>query len=229
MYSLLFFQRYKLKKMKVFASWSGGKDCMLAVYRQLQKEGIEVAYLVNMCDTDGEHSRSHGIKKSFIKKQATAMNIPILQEATDQRGYEICFKSVINELKKEGVTAGIFGDIYLMEHRTWIERVCRELQIKPIFPLWENDTKTLLREFIDAGFKALTVAVNTDKLDKNWIGRELDLSFYNDITSMENIDPCAENGEYHSFVFNGPIFSEPVNFSMGKIHQNNNHLFLQLT
>ena len=214
--------------MKVFASWSGGKDCMLAVYRLLQKEGMEIACLVNMCDIDGEYSRSHGIRKSFIQNQAAAMNIPILQEPTDIRGYETCFKSVINELKKEGITAGIFGDIYLLEHRVWIERVCNEMQIEPIFPLWENDTKTLLKEFIDTGFKALTVAVNTDKLDENWIGRELDLSFYNEITAMENIDPCAENGEYHSFVYSGPIFSHPVKFEKGKIHQKNNHVFLQL-
>jgi uncharacterized protein (TIGR00290 family) len=215
--------------MKVFASWSGGKDCMLAVYRQLQKEGMEIACLVNMCNTDGEYSRSHGIRKSFIQDQAAAMNIPIVQEPTDIRGYETCFKSVINELKKEGVTAGIFGDIYLMEHRTWIERVCNELQIEPIFPLWENDTKTLLKEFIEAGFKALTVAENTNTLNENWIGRELDLSFYNEITSLENIDPCAENGEYHSFVYSGPIFSQPVKFEKGKIHQKDNNIFLQLS
>ena len=214
--------------MKIFASWSGGKDCMLAVYRYLQTKGNEVAYLVNMCDTDGEHSRSHGIKKNFIRSQAKAMNIPIIQEATDFRGYETCFKEVINELKKDGVTAGIFGDIYLMEHRIWIERVCKELDVEPIFPLWENDTKLLLKEFIDVGFKALTVAVNTDKLNENWIGRNLDLSFFKEITAMENTDPCAENGEYHSFVYAGPIFSKPVKFEKGETYKKDNHIFLPL-
>lgn len=214
--------------MKVFASWSGGKDCMLAVYRYLQAKGNEVAYLVNMCDIDGEHSRSHGIKKSLIRSQAEAMNIPIIQEVTDFRGYEKCFKSVITEIKKDGVTAGIFGDIYLMEHRTWIERVCKELDIEPIFPLWENDTKELLKEFVEVGFKALTVAVNTDMLNENWIGRDLDLSFYNEITEMENIDPCAENGEYHSFVYAGPVLSNPVQFTKGNIYKEDNHIFLPL-
>lgn len=214
--------------MKAFASWSGGKDCMLAVYRHLQIKGNEVAYLVNMCDVDGVHSRSHGIKKSFIRLQAKAINIPIVQETTGFRGYETHFKSVINKLKKEGVTAGIFGDIYLKEHRTWIERVCKELNIEPIFPLWENDTNSLLKEFIELGFKALTVAVNADKLDKNWIGRNLDLSFYNEITAMENIDPCAENGEYHSFVYDGPIFSKPVKFEKDEIYKKDNHIFLPL-
>ena len=215
--------------MKTFASWSGGKDCMLALYRTLQNSEHEVAYLVNMCDTDGEHSRSHGIKKSFIAEQAAALNIPIIQETTDFKGYETCFKSVINNLKKEGVAAGIFGDIYLMEHRTWIERVCMESGIQPIFPLWKNDTKELLKEFIDAGFRTLTVAVNTDKLNENWLGRVLDISFYNEITTMESIDPCAEDGEYHSFVFDGPIFSNPVSFSKGRVTKKNNHSFLELT
>ncbi|MEA3317245.1 MAG: diphthine--ammonia ligase [Bacteroidota bacterium] len=214
--------------MKVFASWSGGKDCMLAVYRYLQTKGNKVAYLVNMCDADGEHSRSHGIKKKFIRRQAEAMNIPIIQEATDFRNYETHFKKLINELKKDGVTAGIFGDIYLLEHRTWIERVCKELDIEAIFPLWENDTKELLKEFIDMGFKALTVAVNTDKLNKNWIGRNLDLSFFDEITTMENIDPCAENGEYHSFVYAGPIFSNPVQFTKSETYKEDNHIFLAL-
>lgn len=214
--------------MKAFASWSGGKDCMLAVYRTLQKKEYEVAYLVNMCDNDGEHSRSHGIKKSFIETQAKAMNIAIVQEAADFKGYESSFKAVISELKKDGVTAGIFGDIYLMEHRTWIERVCQELEIEPIFPLWENDTKLLLKEFIEAGFKSLTVAINTDKLDNTWLGRNMNNSFYDDITALKDIDPCAENGEYHSFVYDGPIFSEPVNFSKGEVRTDKNHLFLAL-
>lgn len=214
--------------MKVFASWSGGKDCMLAVYRYLQTKGNEVACLVNMCSADGEHSRSHGIKKGFIRSQGEAMNIPIVQAATDFRGYETCFKEVVNELKKDEVTAGIFGDIYLMEHRIWIERVCKELDIEPIFPLWENDTKELLKEFIDVGFKALTVAVNTDKLNENWIGRDLDSSFFNEITALDNIDPCAEEGEYHSFVYDGPIFSNPVKLSKGSTYKKSNHIFQPL-
>lgn len=214
--------------MKVFASWSGGKDCMLALYRVLQEGAHEVESLVNMCDSDGEHSRSHGIRKQLIAAQAEQISISVIQEPTDFTGYEVCFKAVITDLKKKGVTAGVFGDIYLMEHRTWIERVCDELNITPLFPLWENDTKSLLNEFIDAGFGALTVAVNTDSLDESWLGRELDRAFYRDITSLEGIDPCAENGEYHSFVHAGPIFSQPVSFSKGEPYQRGNHIFLPL-
>ncbi|MCG8410573.1 MAG: diphthine--ammonia ligase [Bacteroidales bacterium] len=214
--------------MKAFASWSGGKDCMLALYRFLQNDKNEVAYLVNMCDDDGKHSRSHRIKKHLIAEQASMLNIPIVQETTGTEGYETYFKFVINRLKKEGVTAGIFGDIYLIEHRKWIERVCADLDIQAIFPIWGDGTRLLLKEFIETGFKALTVAVDIKKLNSNWLGRELDLSFYNDIVSINDVDPCAENGEYHSFVYGGPIFSKPVSFSKGEVYQNDNHIFLQL-
>ncbi len=214
--------------MKVFASWSGGKDCMLAVHRQLKVKDIEVVCLVNMCDSDGEHSRSHGIKKELIAKQAQEMSIPIVQKAIDNRGYEECFKSVIADQKRQGIEGGIFGDIYLMEHRTWIERVCAEMDIVPIFPLWENNTRLLLKEFIDAGFKTLTVAVNTNMLDRSWLGKVLDTSFYDEITGMNDIDPCAENGEYHSFVFDGPLFKKPVAYVNEGIIHKENHTFLKL-
>ena len=122
--------------MKAFASWSGGKDCMLAVYRLLQKNEMEISSLVHMCDACGTKSRSHGIHKNSIAQQAAAMNIPILQKPVDETGYEACFKSQVQILKKQGVTAGVFGDIYLQEHRVWIERVCADLGITAVFPLW---------------------------------------------------------------------------------------------
>ncbi|WP_088654902.1 Dph6-related ATP pyrophosphatase [Geofilum rhodophaeum] len=214
--------------MKAFASWSGGKDCMLAVYRYLQTNDHEMACLVNMCDADGEQSRSHGIHKRFIQSQARAMNLPIVQQAVDARGYESCFKAVVNELKKEGVTVGVFGDIYLVEHRQWIERVCEDLDVAPIFPLWENDTQALLMEFVELGFKALTVAVHKNKLGEHWVGRELDLPFFKEITAIADIDPCAENGEYHSFVYDGPLFSHPVAFEKGTPYEKDYHVFLPL-
>jgi uncharacterized protein (TIGR00290 family) len=219
----------KFKHMKAFASWSGGKDCMLAAHRILKQNKIEITHLVNMCDTDDMHSRSHGIKKEFIQQQAKAINIALIQKAIDNSGYEACFKAVIQTLKEEGVEAGIFGDIYLMEHRTWIERVCKEMDITPLFPLWENDTNELLKEFIDEGFHSITVAINTNFLDHNWLGRNMDNSFYTDITALENIDPCAENGEYHSFVFDGPIFSDSIEINKGEVTHKNNHSFLELT
>ncbi len=214
--------------MKAFASWSGGKDCMLALYRYLQKPENSVECLVNMCDSDNEHSRSHGINKSWIQKQALSMGIPVAQPISDFGGYEKAFKEQISILKKSGVQAGIFGDIYLEEHRTWINRVCSEMEIEPVFPLWGEDTGDLLKEFIAEGFQTIVVAVNNQMLDEQWLARIINTEFYNDIINLNGIDPCAENGEYHSFVFDGPLFKKPVKFTHGEKYAKVNHLFLKL-
>jgi diphthine-ammonia ligase len=214
--------------MKAFVSWSGGKDCMLALHRfRVQNPNAEIT-LINMCNADGEHSSSHGIKKSLIQKQAECIGFSLIQEGTDFQGYEKKFKEVISVLKQQQVDTGIFGDIYLMEHRTWIERVCAEMQIQPIFPLWGCNTKELLQEFIIAGFKTLTVAVNSTFLDDSWPGRTIDADFLEEISKLKGIDACAENGEYHSFVFDGPLFTQPVLFEKGEVYKRDGHWFLEL-
>ena len=214
--------------MKAFVSWSGGKDCMLALNRYLKQNSKNDVCLLNMCDANSDLSRSHGLKKEMIALQAQKMGIQLFQKITDSANYEKNFKAKIAELKFFGVSAGVFGDIYLMEHRTWIERVCAEMQIEAIFPLWLNDTRDLLKEFVSEGFKALTVSVHCEKLTQNWLGRELNSAFFDDITKLPNTDPCAENGEYHSFVFDGPIFSNAVPFIKSEISQHDNHYFLTI-
>jgi uncharacterized protein (TIGR00290 family) len=202
--------------MQLFVSWSGGKDCMLALYRVLHAKQHEVSHLVNMCDIDGLHSRSHGLKKHLIAQQASAVGIEIVQHETDFKNYKTDFKLVIEQLKKQGVTGGIFGDIYLQPHRDWIELVCLETGIQPLFPLWNQPTIELVNEFIGLGFKTLTVSVNDQFLLQSWLGREIDK------------DPCAENGEYHSFVYDGPIFKNAVSFVKGEEYYRDNHWFLEL-
>jgi len=214
--------------MQLFVSWSGGKDCMLALYRVLHEKQHAVSHLVNMCDIDGLHSRSHGLKKHLIARQASAIGIEIVQQETDIKNYEANFKFVIDRLKRLGVTGGIFGDIYLQPHRDWIERVCAEMEIQPIFPLWNHLTIELVNEFIGLGFKTLTVSVNHQFLFQSWLGREIDNGFVNDILKLEGIDPCAENGEYHSFVYDGPLFKSAVPFVKVNEYYRDNHWFLEL-
>ena len=199
--------------MKLFASWSGGKDCMLATYRIITQGKHQLAFLLNMIDDEGIKSRSHGLNKELIRKQAEHIGIPIIQQSTNFESYEKKFKEAIIELKKQGVEGGVFGDIYLEAHRVWINRVCADLGIVAIFPLWGENTELLLKEFINTGFKTITVAINTKKLAPQWLGRIIDNDFYNDIIKLENIDACAEQGEYHSFVFDGPIFSSELKFA----------------
>ena len=193
--------------MKVFVSWSGGKESALSCYRAMQRKDLEVAYLLNMVSEDGAHSRSHGVKANRLEAQAEAMGVPILQKRCTWDTYEDAFKNAVAELKKEGIEGGIFGDIDLQAHRDWVERVSKESGIKAILPLWGGEREHLITEFLEAGFEATVVSVKPEALGPEWIGRKIDKVFVEDIKKMGNIDLCGEAGEYHTFVTGGPIFS----------------------
>jgi len=214
--------------MNAFVSWSGGKDCMLAMFNFMKNHGNRVVSLINMCDEDGLMSRSHGIKSDLVKLQALCMGIPIIQEPIGENGYEESFKKAVNSLKEQGINAGVFGDIYLVEHRVWIERVCNDLGIVAIFPLWNRSTTELIKEFVDFGFKTKVVSVREDFLTEEWLGVDIDNNFISKVLAMPNIDPCAENGEYHSFVYDGPMFKTPVPIKLGRRYKHDNHYFLEL-
>lgn len=214
--------------MQLFSSWSGGKDCMLALYR-VQKSGQhEVSCLVNMCDADTDTSRSHGIREDLIVRQAEALGIALIQPQTTRAGYEQNFKSTILKLKEQGISGGVFGDIYLEEHRRWIERVCDDCGIEALFPLWENPVSELASEIIAEGFKAITVAVNADKLSGDFLGRVFDSTFVEELSRIEGIDICAELGEFHTFVYDGPNFHHPVPFLKKAASFRDNHWFLEI-
>lgn len=201
---------------KAFVSWSGGKETSLACYKAIQNQDIKVAYLLNMVSEDGKRSRSHGLDSSLLRAQSDAMGIPIIQRRTTWEGYEGIFKEAVSELKKEGVKIGVFGDIDLQEHRDWVERVCKEIGIKPLLPLWGENRERLLKEFIRTGFKAIVVATKADLLGKEWLGRRIDEEFIKNLKKLNDVDLCGEKGEYHTFVFDGPIFREPVKFTAGR-------------
>lgn len=202
--------------MKAFISWSGGKETTLALYRVMQNPDIEVAYFLNMISEDGKHSRSHGVSSDLLKLQAEAIGIPIIQRRTTWKSYERVFKKAVSDFKKEGIRAGVFGDIDLQEHRDWVERVCKDIGIKPILPLWKKKREELLKEFIQAGFKAIVVSVRADILGKEWLGQHINEAFVNDLKKKKDIDLCGENGEYHTFVFDGPTFKRRINIGGNK-------------
>ncbi|MFC2061274.1 diphthine--ammonia ligase [Elusimicrobiota bacterium] len=203
-----------MTKEKAFCCFSGGKDSILSLYRA-QKEGINVSYLVNMMSEDGRHSRSHGIRSKCLKKQAMSVGIPLLQEKTTWQDYESKFKKLISGLNEKGISTGIFGDIDLQAHRDWVERVCGEAGVKAVLPLWGGERWELLTEFMDSGFKAVICTVRSELLGEKYLGRIIDRSFIEEIEGMEDIDICGENGEYHSFVYDGPLFKEIIRYTLG--------------
>lgn len=182
-----------------------------------------------MVSSNGKCSRSHGISSRWLRLQAEAIGIPIVQKKTSWETYEKKFKKAVLELKKEGIDTGIFGDVDLQPHRDWVERVCREVGIKPILPLWQGEREDLLKEFVDCGFEAIVVATKAEMLDETWVGRKIDGEFIKNLKSLGKIDLCGEAGEYHSFVYQGPIFKRPVEFCRGKKILKNKRWFLELT
>ncbi|MEA3442577.1 MAG: diphthine--ammonia ligase [Chloroflexota bacterium] len=209
--------------MKVFSSWSGGKESALATYKAIS-QGHEVLYLVNFVSEDGKRSRSHGIKANVLALQAEAMGIPLIQVKTSWEDYEENFKKVATRLKKKGIEGGIFGDMELEEHREWIERVCGELKIKAFLPLWGIEAEELIDEFLKLGFKAMVIAT---KLDENLLGKVLDEALLNQVIRLGS-HPCGENGEYHTFVTSGPTFKKPFEVALGKKEERDDTWFLEV-
>jgi len=213
--------------VKAFCCWSGGKESALSLYRA-KNEGIEITYLLNMLSEDGEYSRSHRIRKDCLRGQSEAIRIPIIQRKTSWENYEREFKSAVLELKENGLEAGVFGDVDLQEHRDWVERVCCDAGIKPILPLWKEQREKLLEELIGVGFKAIIVATQDRFLGKRWLGRPVDLELMKQLKALDGIDLCGENGEYHTFVYDGPIFKKPVEFEVGKKYLKEGHWLLEI-
>lgn len=210
--------------MKVFASWSGGKESTLATYKAIS-QGYQVSYLVNFISEDGVRSRSHGIKAEALVLQAKAVEIPIIQVKTSWENYEGNFKKVVTKLKGKGIEGGVFGDIDLEVHREWLERVCAELEIKPLLPLWQVKPEELLSDFWQSGFKAIVVAT---RLEESLLGKSLDKAFLEEIGKFGS-HPCGESGEYHTFVTDGPIFRAPLKIIPGKKDKRDSIWFLEIS
>ena len=214
--------------MKAVSLWSGGKDSCFACYKA-KLQGLEVVSLINFTDYSGNGSVSHGLSADIIQKQSRLTGIPFLQKPMPQKGYRDAFLALIREYKtKEDIGGIVFGDIYLQEHRDWIDKVCAELKVEAILPIWTKDTKGLIKEIIASGFKSIVVSVKKDVLGKEWLGRQVDHEFIKDLEKIGDIDLCGEKGEFHTFVYTGPIFKKPVEFTVGEKVLKDSHWFLEL-
>jgi diphthine-ammonia ligase len=199
-----------MEKQRVIVSWSGGKDCCFALYRAL-KQGFEPVCLFTSMPGSNHRTYGHGLKKEILYKQADLLNIPINIAIVEDPEYRPFFlKALLRHKTENNITGMVFGDLYLMEHRTWIEDVCREAGITPYFPLWmePKDAYPSLIEFIELGFESIVLNIRKGTLDKSWLGRKIDKTFA--IENKNKICPMGENGEFHSLVTNGPLFSAPL-------------------
>ena len=207
-------------------SWSGGKDSCMALYEAL-RAGYKVTHLVNFISNDDKRVRFHGTNADLIKLQGAAMGIKVAQYETTWDGYEGDFKARVRGLLPTGIKGMIFGDIYLDVHKEWVERVCGEIGIEAMEPLWGRPTGELLDKFIELGFEAVIVGINSRQMDEKWVGRHVDSAF-RDYLKQNNIDPCGENGEYHTVVINGPLFTRKLSLVTGGVISKNEYRLLDI-
>ena len=193
--------------MKSFFSWSGGKDSMLALHRALAA-GHRVEALLAMFDETGERSRSHALPPDLMQAQADSLGIPLVMRRATWQTYEAVFSEQLRAFAARGITRGLFGDIDLQPHRDWEEKVCAAAGIEAVLPLWQAPRRALIDELLGLGYRARVVAVDARFLDASFCGREFDEHFIADLPA--SVDACGENGEFHTFVFDGPRFAHPV-------------------
>jgi len=200
-------------------NWSGGKDSSLCLYQVLTETKYRIRYLVTTLNGQNKRVSMHGVHENLLDQQAKAIGIPLkkvyLPESPDMETYNKVFSDFLNQMKKENINTSVFGDIFLEDLRKYREEQLAKIGSTAAFPLWGRKTVMVANDFIQKGFKAIIVSVDSRYLDKSFAGRIYDESFLNDLPT--NVDLCGENGEFHSFVFDGPIFKTPVIFEKGEI------------
>jgi uncharacterized protein (TIGR00290 family) len=205
-------------KEKVVFCWSGGKDSALALNRILRDERYEVVSLLTTCNEHFQRVSMHGVRLELLDAQAQAIGLPIEKIFVSQRSsneeYQQKMSACLLAHKARGVTGCVFGDIFLEDLKRWREENLARVGMCGIFPIWKMDSRELIREFFALGFATVICCVNDAYLDENFVGRNIDEEFIRVLPP--EVDPCGENGEFHSFAFAGPVFKEVVKFKIGE-------------
>lgn len=206
-------------KRKTYFNWSSGKDASLALYHILKDEHFDVAQLFTSINSEYNRISMHGVRKELLIKQAESIGLPLsvieLPAEPDMETYEQKLTQAIEALKQEGFTDTAFGDIFLEDLKDYRINQLKKVDIEAHFPIWKRNTKELIEEFLERGFRAKLVCINAKLLDKSFAGRDIDKDFLNDLP--KGVDPCGENGEYHTFCYDGPIFNKPIDFTLGEV------------
>lgn len=203
------------KKLCIF-NWSGGKDSTLALHYALQDSSLEIKYLVTTVSEHYNRVSMHGVREALLIKQAESIGIPLYQirlpEMPDMKTYDDAMRNHLAKFKAEGITHSIFGDIFLEDLRIYRENKLAEIGLKAIFPLWQQDTKQLIDDFLQLNYKTTVVCAQQDL--GQLCGKVIDERFIENLPS--NVDPCGENGEFHTFAFDGPLFKNKIQFEYGE-------------
>lgn len=203
---------------KAFMNWSGGKDSAFALYHLKNNPEYSIECLLTTVNAEHDRISMHGVRRELLIEQAEKLGIPLkmveIPKEIDMETYDKIMRQALDELKAEGFTHSIFGDIFLEDLKKYREERLAEAGFQGVFPLWKKDTTELINDFIDKGFKTVTSCVSSRLLPNTFAGRIINHDFINNLPA--SVDPCGENGEFHTFVFEGPIFSSPINIEIGE-------------
>ena len=202
---------------RVLFSWSGGKDSAMCLHQVLTNGGYEVAGLLTTLNSIYRRVSMHGVREELLDAQAASIGLPLTKvwvtEGTNE-DYERCMAEVLSEARTNGIDTVVFGDIFLEDLRAYREQKLADVGMKAVFPLWKQDTKTLSTFFVKQGFRAITCCVQDLPMGAERAGCELTAGFFDSLPP--GVDPCGENGEYHSFCYDGPLFRHPIPFTIGE-------------
>jgi len=218
-------------KESILLSWSGGKDSSLALWQITRNRKYEVKTLLTTITEDYNRVSMHGVRRSLLHTQASSLGMP-LEEVWIPRNasneiYEQRMEEVLTKYKERGIKQVAFGDLFLQDIRTYREERLAQVGMRGVFPLWGRDTRELANEFIEAGFRAVVCCVDSRKLPGEFCGRDYDSAFLESIPAT--VDPCGENGEFHTFVFAGPIFRRAISITKGQVVLRDGFYFADLT
>ncbi|MHC4294323.1 MAG: Dph6-related ATP pyrophosphatase [Planctomycetota bacterium] len=206
-------------KEKVLLCWSGGKDSALALHAIRKQDKFEITGLLTTLSEEYGRVSMHGVRRDLTEAQAKSIGAPLqivsIPADCSNEVYESRMREMLERQKAGGVSAVVFGDVFLQDVRKHRESKLTEIGMRAIFPLWERDTRELASEFIRAGFRAILTCVDSQMLDGSFAGREFDEQLLRDFPA--GVDPCGENGEFHTFVYAGPIFRSPIRHRIGEV------------
>lgn len=207
-----------MSKIPAIFSWSGGKDSSYALHKVLQEGVYDVKYLLSTINGNYKRLSMHGVREELIEAQADSIGIQLLKvyvyEASNLE-YEKQMETILLQAKDENINYIIFGDIFLEDLRQYREQKMASLNMQCVFPIWKTDTKWMINDFITKGFKTIICCINDGYLNESWCGRMIDILFIKELPPT--VDACGENGEFHSYCFEGPIFKKKINIVSGEL------------